>query len=787
MAEKIEIPGHYTYTGTSGIDRVDTYELNKSYPNNDGFVILGESGDDDISSGIYGFDRTKPSTHKSDYIDAGDGSDFISASAYMTNNASVVVSGGKGTDSLYLTTSKLTSNPIFSREKLNEASYTKFTVADKDDGSPLTVTVLDDVEILTFNDSLNNSIYFLTEDIANGRIRRVDGEEMVWRTVGSNSDWAANKLDTYTPYQQFKKSNNLPVLEKIEIPRHYTYTGTSGIDRIRTYELNKSYPNNDGFVILGESGDDDISSGIIGFDRTKSSTHKSDFIDAGDGDDYISAYAYMTNNASVVVSGGKGADTLYFTGSKLTSNPIFSREKLNEVSYTKFTVVDEDDGSPLTVTAFDDVEILTFNDSSNNSIYFLTEDLANGRIRRVDREEMVWRTYGTNSDWADNKLDTYTAYQQYKNPVNLPTYNIATSSSLNEGETINVDISTTSVAPGTNLYYSLSGVGISFNDFSSGFLSDTLYDFGTVGTDGKLSLRYTIENDFSTEGTESLEIKLFSTTSPVEKLSSGVERSYLIDVSGVPTKFGDTIYVRYLGKLFNGTVFDQNIFDRKKSQFSFQLGAGSVIKGWDIGLLGVNVGDVLILSIPADQAYGKNAVGSIPANSPLKFAVQVLGRTDARGSEKVTDTTPDLSLSASKQVGATVTVAIKDTSTQLVSIEKQGSIELLADASNNAMVKSSAGSFQLKRSGWGDLKQDRGGWKITAAETINSKNYVLDRSDGMVFVWEMDNNWNFLRDSQSASPGQAEFYQLETNFGIDLNRDGVTGIPSNTKSALMMF
>ncbi len=234
MAEKIEIPGHYTYTGTSGIDRVRTYELNKSYPNNDGFVILGESGDDDISSGIIGFDRTKSSTHKSDYIDAGDGSDFISAYAYMTNNASVVIWGGKGTDRLYFTGSKLTSNPIFSREKLNEVSYTKFTVVDEDDGSPLTVTAFDDVEILHFNDSSNNSIYFLTEDIANGRIRRVDGEEIVWRTVGSNSDWAANKLDTYTPYQQYKKSNNLPVLEKIEIPGHYTYTGTSGIDRVST-------------------------------------------------------------------------------------------------------------------------------------------------------------------------------------------------------------------------------------------------------------------------------------------------------------------------------------------------------------------------------------------------------------------------------------------------------------------------------------------------------------------------------------------------------------------------
>ncbi|PSI01269.1 hypothetical protein C7K08_08870 [Synechococcus lacustris str. Tous] len=495
----------------------------------------------------------------------------------------------------------------------------------------------------------------------------------------------------------------------------------------------------------------------------------------------------MTNNASVIISGGKGTDTLLLTGSKLTSNPIFSREKFNEVSYTKFTVVDKEDGSPLAVTAFDDVEILTFNDSSNNSIYFLTEDIANGRIRRVDGEEMVWRTVGSNSDWADNKLDTYTAYQQYENLVNLPTYNVATSSSLNEGETINVDISTTSVAPGTNLYYSLSGAGISFNDFSSGFLSDT-YDFGTVGTDGKLSLGFTIANDFSTEGTEALEIKLFSTTSPVEKLSSGVERSYLIDVSGVPTKFGDTIYVRYLGKLFNGTVFDQNIFDRKKSQFSFQLGAGSVIKGWDIGLLGVNVGDVLILSIPADQAYGKNAVGSIPANSPLKFAVQVLGRTDARGSEKVTDTTPDLSLSASKQVGATATVAIKDTSVaSAIKIENNGAIELMKGLGNKYSAQSKvvgAINYAIKKDG-NQIYQGIYGndWSVLAAETVNGVNQVLwkNTAANRLHLWKLDGNWNWqsssLWDEASSSIGQ----QLETEFEIDLDGNGTVAVASAAK------
>jgi FK506-binding nuclear protein len=76
----------------------------------------------------------------------------------------------------------------------------------------------------------------------------------------------------------------------------------------------------------------------------------------------------------------------------------------------------------------------------------------------------------------------------------------------------------------------------------------------------------------------------------------------------VATQVGDTISVRYTGKLLSGTVFDSNA-DGLKEEFNFQLGAGEVIKGWDIGPLGVNVGDVVILSIPADQAYGSIARG----------------------------------------------------------------------------------------------------------------------------------------------------------------------------------
>jgi hypothetical protein len=85
-----------------------------------------------------------------------------------------------------------------------------------------------------------------------------------------------------------------------------------------------------------------------------------------------------------------------------------------------------------------------------------------------------------------------------------------------------------------------------------------------------------------------------------EKLSGGVERTYLRDLSGVASQTGDTISVRYTGKLLNGTVFDSNA-DVLKPEFSFQLGAGTVIKGWDIGLLGVNVGDVKVETHEVDN------------------------------------------------------------------------------------------------------------------------------------------------------------------------------------------
>ncbi|KAF9529434.1 hypothetical protein CPB83DRAFT_852686 [Crepidotus variabilis] len=91
--------------------------------------------------------------------------------------------------------------------------------------------------------------------------------------------------------------------------------------------------------------------------------------------------------------------------------------------------------------------------------------------------------------------------------------------------------------------------------------------------------------------------------------------------TGVQAKKGSTVRMRYIGKLPNGKVFDQNT---KGKPFTFRLGQGTVIKGWDEGIVGMQTGGERKLTIPAAMGYGKKAQGDIPANSTLIFDVKCL-------------------------------------------------------------------------------------------------------------------------------------------------------------------
>ena len=101
-----------------------------------------------------------------------------------------------------------------------------------------------------------------------------------------------------------------------------------------------------------------------------------------------------------------------------------------------------------------------------------------------------------------------------------------------------------------------------------------------------------------------------------------VEMVDTVKGKGAEAVNGKVVTVHYTGTLKDGTKFDSSV-DRKEP-FTFTLGSGQVIKGWEQGIQGMKVGGKRKLTIPPELAYGNNAVGAIPANSTLIFDVELL-------------------------------------------------------------------------------------------------------------------------------------------------------------------
>ena len=92
---------------------------------------------------------------------------------------------------------------------------------------------------------------------------------------------------------------------------------------------------------------------------------------------------------------------------------------------------------------------------------------------------------------------------------------------------------------------------------------------------------------------------------------------------GAEAVTGKNVTVNYRGMLTDGTVFDESY--KRGEPFSFDLGAGNVIKGWDKGVAGMKVGGKRKLTIPPDMGYGASGAGAtIPPNATLIFEVELL-------------------------------------------------------------------------------------------------------------------------------------------------------------------
>lgn len=93
--------------------------------------------------------------------------------------------------------------------------------------------------------------------------------------------------------------------------------------------------------------------------------------------------------------------------------------------------------------------------------------------------------------------------------------------------------------------------------------------------------------------------------------------------AGAEAKRGKRVTVHYVGTLTNGKKFDSSR-DRNEG-FSFRLGAGEVIQGWDVGVAGMKVGGLRKLTIPPEMAYGADGFPPvIPPHSTLVFEVELL-------------------------------------------------------------------------------------------------------------------------------------------------------------------
>ena len=183
----------------------------------------------------------------------------------------------------------------------------------------------------------------------------------------------------------------------------YKFTGTSSADVISTYDLNSTCPGYSGFELLGLGGNDNISLSIMGRNAV-------DVAWGGDGNDWMSGAAYFSDYAVAFFDGGFGSDKVYFAlmSPELNSdgkpNFLKTSDTTTEITSTAWV------GSNLRAVITDSVERIGFGAIGET---YLTEDIANNRIRSVNWNEEYARTYNSNVDWHLRGVNTFRSYHGF--------------------------------------------------------------------------------------------------------------------------------------------------------------------------------------------------------------------------------------------------------------------------------------------------------------------------------------------------------------------------------------
>ena len=208
----------------------------------------------------------------------------------------------------------------------------------------------------------------------------------------------------------------------------------------------------------------------------------------GGGNDYAESVS-TASDGSIYIAG--------YTGGSLDGQ---SNNGSHDAFITKFN----SDGSKVWTKQFggalNDIAI-SVSTASDGSIYIagFTDGSIDGQSNNGNRDAFITKF---NNDGSSGNTKNYTL--------------TPSAASINEGSTLTTSVATTNVESGTTLYYSLSGSGITATDFSAGSLTGA----GTVASRGSFSFSHTLANDLETEGTETLNIKLFSDSSRSTQVGS---------------------------------------------------------------------------------------------------------------------------------------------------------------------------------------------------------------------------------------------------------------------------
>ena len=246
-------------------------------------------------------------------------------------------------------------------------------------------------------------------------------------------------------------------------------------------------------------------------------------------------------------------------------------------------------------------------------------------------------------------------------------------------------------------------------------------------------------------------------------LSSGLQITDLKIGTGPEAFAGDTVEVHYRAMLENGRQFDAS-YDRGKS-FTFPLGRGRVIKGWDEGVQGIKVGGKRKLIVPSELAYGRRGAGGvIPPNETLIFEVEVISVNGIKNTSSLNKA--------------------KDGKDTLIFDEIIG--QPIADADGNGLVDG-ANNHQIYNNGFAIDVTDAKGWKqydhkfYQAIKAVSSEfGYkVLLKGDdlrtGQHYVLDLNESGVITNKSGWKNTSDAIELGWESTFG-DISGDGIIGV-----------